>query len=83
MHRDRLAHLGLHLEHDQAAGVDVRRHLHQRPVSMYSGTYHSDSWYSRRGRCRWVIGMRLPTLIVAFWLSSAATCGLLIIFAVP
>src|SRR5438094_7264916 len=31
----------------------------------------------------WLMGMRLPTLIVAFWLSSADTCGFEITLALP
>ena len=30
-----------------------------------------------------LIGMRSPALIVAFWLSSAATCGLAITLVLP
>ena len=31
----------------------------------------------------WLTGMRSPALIVAFWLSSAARCGLAITFVLP
>ena len=74
------AHLGLHVERDEAAGVDVRRHLQQHAGVDVLRRRRDDVGRRRAARrsvC-WLIGIRLPALIVAFWLSSAARCGLAI-----
>ena len=81
--RSRAADLGLHVERHEAAVVDVRRDLQQ----------HAGIDVLRRRRHRvastlptivcWLTGIRLPALIVAFWLSSAAMCGFAMTFVLP
>ena len=80
-----IAHLRLHVERDEPAGIDVRRHLQQ-----HAGI---DVLRRRRDDVRvalplptklcWLIGILLPALIVAFWLSSAARCGFATTFVSP
>ena len=67
--RARRAHLGLHFERDQPAGIDVRRHLHEHAgvdVLRQSSARVFDAMTEPRIVVSVQIGIRLPTLIVAF-----------------
>ena len=52
------------------------------PVSMYCAVDVTPLVVPPRLVC-WLIGIRVADLIVAFWLSSAATCGLATTFVLP
>ena len=52
------------------------------PVSMYCDVVVTALLTLPTIVC-WLIGIRLPALIVAFWLSSAAMCGLAMTFVLP
>ena len=78
-----IADFRLDVERDEAAGIDVRRHLQQHAgVDVLRRRRHGVGRSPPTSVC-WLIGMRLPALIVAFWLSSAATCGLATTFVLP
>ena len=52
------------------------------PVSMYCEVVVTTLVVLPTTLC-WLIGIRSPALIVAFWLSSAARCGFAITFVLP
>ncbi len=52
------------------------------PVSMYCDVVVTALVVPPTSVC-WLIGIRLPDLIVAFWLSSAAMCGLATTLVLP